>query len=190
MTILGDSPDFHGREVQGRHIFPKLPFSLHMNAGGSMRVEHFSVRGKSVPFRISFPHKFFRVQSARGLVSLWRLPPVLPSGSHVVCLRSLTGRSTKKLCKVQQESRPPQATDSTIALLCIFMLSISVVVGTARNWPGDARMLSASGMIALVSGWLDRRRLSDKVASTPKSYSMADAPILHECFHDPGSCVG
>ena len=41
-------------------------------------------------------------------------------------------------------------------------------------------MLIASGMIALVSGWLDRRRLSDKVASTPKSYAMADAPIPHE----------
>lgn len=41
-------------------------------------------------------------------------------------------------------------------------------------------MLTASGMIAPVSGWLDRRRLSDKVASTPKSYAMADAPIPHE----------
>ena len=42
-----------------------------------MRVEQFSMRGKSVPFRIISPHKFSRVQSARGLLALRRLPHVL-----------------------------------------------------------------------------------------------------------------
>ena len=48
-----------------------------MRAGRSIRVEQFSVHGKSVLFRIISPRKFSRVQSARSLLALRRLPHVL-----------------------------------------------------------------------------------------------------------------
>ena len=73
-----------------------------------MRVEHFNVRGKSVPFRISFPHKFFRAQSARGLLSLRRLPHVLrklfASGLPAVIDRSLNREMMQSAARKQADA--------------------------------------------------------------------------------------
>ena len=73
-----------------------------------MRVELFPVRGKSIPFRISFPHKFFRVQSARGLLSLRKLPHVprklFACGLPAVIDRSLSREMMQSAARKQVDA--------------------------------------------------------------------------------------